>query len=779
MGGGLVERASANNQGGRVLRRRIFPFFVGLGLLVGLLLPAAGFSDEPKKNALHSADDVLHVGPDLNGGEALPLASTMPVRQGPARSQFGTQSHGDPAVGESFVWAGLDSVAGLIVLKFYTLRAIGTHAEVWVANNLNFPTGDCRNDGVRNVVTQAQVDYLLDEFDTNIFPKESAAFSVAPDRDGTNEVITSLVPEEIAALMHPQGAGDRTVVLIDNVRDENYFDPNNSQGFSYIAGFFSSQFNDLFDRNIMTIDSWDWVHRTGANPPHEPVPGNFCTSAAARPFLYEGVFAHEYQHLLEHYEDGDEVNWINEGLADWAQTLTGYVNPATPIDQLGFDAHVQCFLGWLAVQTEFNPNPDPSGPENSLTLWEDQGDDEILCDYGATYTMMELLHGRYGDDFMSALHRHDANGLAGLQAVLTGEGNGKIDVRQVLHDWQLMVAVDALLDDGASISGKGVRKGDLTVPTLDASINWDSPDAFSEPGAPPNGADYVRLRNAGGAYLRGRDINSIAFQGATQIAPKPLQWTVDANPPGQTGDAALYSGSSADGGIRDEMAVRSVAVPTGAGAELTFNARWNLELGWDFGYVQVSTDGGSTYTSLECTDTTEEHDPGAVAEVVAQLPGFTGDSGGFVPQECSLAPYAGSTVLLAFRAINDPLVEGQNPAVRPGFWVDDVTVGGELISDGSSLEGWQSATQARPTSVENFTVYLLSVRDRGQQAKITLRQLPLTSDFSVDRKVENYVDKQAEFVAAIVIYDESTESSVDYAPYRLTVNGVVQPGGGM
>ena len=57
----------------------------------------------------------------------------------------------------------------------------------------------------------------------------------------------------------------------------------------------------------MTIDGFDWLHRTGPNPPNEPVPGDGCTSAPARPNLYEGVFAHEYQHLLESYEDGDEV----------------------------------------------------------------------------------------------------------------------------------------------------------------------------------------------------------------------------------------------------------------------------------------------------------------------------------------------------------------------------------------------------------------------------------------------------------------------------------------
>ena len=111
---------------------------------------------------------------------------------------------------------------------------------------------------------------------------------------------------------------------------------------------------------MMTIDAFDWLHRTGANPPNEPVPGNNCTSAPARPFLYEGVFAHEYQHLLEHYEDADEVNWINEGLADWAQTLTGYVNPAKPITDEGLRlAHP--VLPRLARRADAG-EPEPAGP---------------------------------------------------------------------------------------------------------------------------------------------------------------------------------------------------------------------------------------------------------------------------------------------------------------------------------------------------------------------------------------------------------------------------------
>ena len=147
-------------------------------------------------------------------------------------------------------------------------------------------------------------------------------------------------------------------MLVDNVRDDNYYDLNNTQGFSYIAGFFSSGLNGFFNRNIMTIDAFDWLHRTGQNPPNEPVPGNNCTSAPARPSLYEGVFAHEYQHLLLSYVDPAEATWINEGTSDMAIALTGYGDPAAPIDDLHFDSHIQCFLGQQRGPDGRQPEPE-------------------------------------------------------------------------------------------------------------------------------------------------------------------------------------------------------------------------------------------------------------------------------------------------------------------------------------------------------------------------------------------------------------------------------------
>ncbi|MFD0480033.1 hypothetical protein ACFQ0B_76775 [Nonomuraea thailandensis] len=270
-----------------------------------------------------------------------------------------------PPVGTVRQWLGLDDYNGEIYRKDYTLRAVGDKIEIWVANDLAFPEGDCRAQVPSSVqITDAQVADMVKQFDTNIYPKESAAFSTAPDRDGTH---ATLGPDANGNGGVYTGAGDRTVTLVDNVRDANFYTFPAAP--TSIAGFFNAQFNSLFDRNVMTIDAFDWLHRTGANPPDEPT-GDPCTSRGARPYLYESTFAHEYQHLLHYYTDPLETVWVNEGLSDFAQTLTGYVNAKARVDEPGNDNHIYCWQGFGIVQTPHNPNPrDCGGPQNSLNLW--------------------------------------------------------------------------------------------------------------------------------------------------------------------------------------------------------------------------------------------------------------------------------------------------------------------------------------------------------------------------------------------------------------------------
>jgi len=82
---------------------------------------------------------------------------------------------------------------------------------------------------------------------------------------------------------------------------------------------------------------------------------------------------------------------------------------------------------------------------------------------------------------------------------------------------------------------------------------------------------------------------------------------------------------------------------------------------------------------------------------------------------------------------------------------------------------------------ESSTSRIISMRTDKKKDKIKVRELQLTGDFNLKGKAKiwRYVDRQADFVAAVVTYDDPSETSTQYAPYRLSVNGVTQPGGGM
>jgi hypothetical protein len=671
-----------------------------------------------------------------------------------------------PKLGEVRLWAGLDFINETLYPKAFELRGVGKKIEVWVATGpsefagvesegTDFMAGDCRN-GVRTTITDSQVRDLVNEFDRTIYPRESEVFSVPEPHDGAN----ALVGEPFS----PQGAGDKTVVLVDNVRDEQFFDLNNTQDFGYVVGVYSSALDALFDRNMMTIDAFDWLHRSGARPADEPVPGDVCRDAPAYPRLMEGVFAHEYQHLLEHFADPDEVDWVDEGLAEWARTLTGYVDPALPATRLGFDKHIQCFLG-----NDVGPD---NGPENSLTLFGDAWNGD--CDYGAVYTFMEYLQGRFGTRAMTALHRGQANGLAGVQEAL----GRRADAGEVLHDWAASMA----LDDALRSRADDDELRELRAPTLDASVNWDSPAAYASPGAAPNGSDYVRLRDGSGRYLKARDLRSLSLDGTTQLEGSPVEWTVDPTPPGG-GGAALYTGV---GNNLDRTIVRPLSVPAGGG-DLAFQAQWNVEEdptgGWDFTFVQVSTDGGKTYASIPCTSSRSDASPFSRPVMQENVPGYTAYSAGWRAEHCSLNAYAGKSILLAFRHVTDGSVSGDpdDPAatIPPGFWLRALTLNGSAVADGASLVGWLSLSQVRPTPVHGFTVQLVaySSRGHGHVSRATVR---LDSGFDAalnERQLDRLVDSKADVVAAIVTYDEPTEQVFESARYRLTVNGTLQPGG--
>ena len=224
---------------------------------------------------------------------------------------------------------------------------------------MNFPAGDCRNDGVRNVVTQAQVDYFVHEFDTNIYPEGVGRVQRAA---GTGRLRTRApgllgLPADYYAVTATRSSPWSTTSATTTTTT-----PNNAQALSYIAGFFSSAAQRLLRPQR------DDDRRVRLAAPHRRQPAERagrrdpCTSAPARPHLYEGTFAHEYQHLLESLRGPGRGQLGQRGpvrLGADARRLRRH--PAMPITDIGSDSHIQCFLGWLGVQTPANPIPRAAG----------------------------------------------------------------------------------------------------------------------------------------------------------------------------------------------------------------------------------------------------------------------------------------------------------------------------------------------------------------------------------------------------------------------------------
>ncbi len=666
-----------------------------------------------------------------------------------------------PKVGDQRIMLALDDTAGFY-LKSFTLRATSAGAEAWVANNLDFPAGDCRNDGVRNVVTDAQLAYMLQEFDQNIRPIDVDWFGEPLVRQGKNGALPELLTDGFglptSKNAYKNSAG-KDIILIDNVRDGNYYDTDNANSMSYIAGFFTTAMPFYLDRNVITIDSYDWVHRTGDDPPHNPttVP---CTSAPARPNLYEGVFAHEYQHLIHSDYDPDEVNWVNEGLSDLAEILTGYSHPERHIDEKGADSHILNFLGWAEVShPDWNPIPRPAGPENSLTVWEDQGPLEILADYGHAYYFMTYLQSQgYDQAFFTEWAHNPLNGIDGLNDTLASNGSADTFASLFL-DTQTAALVDAFVDDGASVTGADA--GNVSNDGTNSTIHFTT-DAYGGAGAPPWGSDYVPLGPGAG-------LTSVAFDGDDQfMAPAGPQWVENANGYFSVVPSGNYL-SMMDVSITHEVTL-------GASSMLTFNHYHDTEIDWDFGFVQVSVDGGATWTSVACSGTTTQHDPGAIAPIVANLPGYSGTAGSEgtpLAGTCDLSTSPAGPALIAFRFMSDPAVE------QTGWFVKDVQLDGADVGTPGSLAGWNNQKFYDAPAL-GFMLRLVGVSgDVDGFGHVTNATSVVVVDIPLDGA--NAGAATAEQIAALSSSDQvfaivsgipEVEDNGIFGPYSLLVNGV-------
>ena len=188
-------------------------------------------------------------------------------------------------------------------------------------------------------------------------------------------------------------------------------------------------------------------------------------------------------------------------------------------------------------------------------------------------------------------------------------------------------------------------------------------------------------------------------------------------------------------------------------ASLSINLWYEIEADWDYGYVQVSTDGGLTWDVLNGGLSTKNNPHGN-----AYGPGYSGLSEGWKDDVFDLTRYAGQKILLRFHYITDDAVNGS------GFCLDLISIP-ELgfLDDGSANMGWVPdgfyLTNNRVS--QEYSISVVESKDGLRTVK------PL--DLDADNRAKTTVLNVQELDELIIIIGSLSKSSSQPARYTITL----------
>jgi len=366
---------------------------------------------------------------------------------------------------------------------------------------------------------------------------------------------------------------------------------------------------------------------------------NLDNNPPGTPF-YDGTLAHEFQHMIHWANDRNEETWVNEGLSELAVELNG--------------------LRRGMPEAAFSEDPD-----TQLNTWTEEPELNVTH-YGSAYLFMSYFLDRFGEELTQAVVASPADGPAGFDEALAAAG---YDLRfeDVFADWLIANYLDnPMLADGRY----GYERED--PPRVAIEKRYHDYPVHEETTVHQYGADYFELAGRGDVV--------IDFCGATATRLAATE--------AHSGRFAWWAHRADDS---DARLTRAFDLSGLSQATLEFWLWYDIEEGYDYGYVEVSTDGGATWHILEGEHTRDYNPVGNAFGV-----GYTGKSGiqganqpEWVQERVDLTPYAGQEVLLRLEYVTDDAVNA------PGWFVDDIAIpelgyfddaeGGE---GGWTAEGW-------------------------------------------------------------------------------------------
>jgi immune inhibitor A len=382
---------------------------------------------------------------------------------------------------------------------------------------------------------------------------------------------------------------------------------------------------------------------------------------------FDGILAHEFQHMIHWAVDRDEDTWVNEGLSE----LAGHVN--------GYDVGDS---DWLFT----------AAPDTQLTTWpelEDSGPH-----YGASYLFLTYFLDRYGEDAIRHLVEEPANGIAGFEATLARVDPDQRRFKGLFSDW----VIANYLQDAELADGRYGYK-DLQLDRPRHAAHHTAYPVEQQATVHQYAADYI--------LIEGDRPLTVEFHGSLVV---PLV--------GNEAHSGEFQWWALRGDEGDATLTRAFDLGSVAQATLQVWMWYDLETEYDYAYAEVSVDGGKTWDLLSNADTTVTNPSGN-----SYGPGFTGQSGTgdyalWVQQTFDLTPYTGGPVLVRFEVVTDETVN------HPGFCVDDISIPElnyhtdvESGPDGWQADGWLRVTSHVP---QEFNVQLITIGEETHVERISL-----------------------------------------------------------
>jgi immune inhibitor A len=422
---------------------------------------------------------------------------------------------------------------------------------------------------------------------------------------------------------------------------------------------------------------------------------------------YNGVLAHEFQHMIHWYQDRNEETWLNEGFSELAVLLNG------------FDPGVR--------QNLFLSNPD-------LQLNDFEYEENGGAHYSASYLFALYLWEQFGADITRAIVAEPGNGAAGIEAAISQQPNGR-DFVSLFADW----AVALYLDDPEVRDGRyGFEAATETRPALTADLAAaESPRMEGQ--VHQFASDYIRLT--------GDSPVTMVFTGTQQV---PLL------------DLVAHDGEwfwwSNRGDSIDTTLTRAFDLTPLERATLDYWLWYDIEEDWDYAYLEVSADGGETWRILPTSQTSDDNPTGN-----SYGPGYTGISGrGDVPQwiheQIDLSAYAGGPVLLRFEYVTDDATQ------RPGLALDSVSIPELGYSDGfeGATADWEAAGFVRHNNVLP-QVFIAQLIEPGGKPRVV--ELPIGTDGIGRWEIPLGNDLQE----AVVVISGATPITLEPAAYAVQI----------